>query len=162
MLSAIKSQAGNNPKVGSVCLVHSSPRVGISFSPTKVMFSRQMIPDTWQFRGSDSLLICCMPELTFYSYTSVSKADCRLVFIAHLSSTRSKPTAAPQPRIGGCVTTGIPVAQTCLTGLIHWHILISLRKIPTSSPCLVSSISRHHVQSSISQVTTEGQGSTAG
>lgn len=80
-------KAGNNPKVGSVCLVLSPPQAQvISPSPTtKVMFFPNLLTPTLGNPGAESSLpICRMPELTFYSHPSVPKADSSLVFKAHL------------------------------------------------------------------------------
>lgn len=72
----IKSQAGNNPKVGSVCSI-PHPEFGSTSLTTKVMLSSETMPDTWKFRTSETAwsFALWMPELTFYNYVSISKAD---------------------------------------------------------------------------------------
>lgn len=121
----------------------------------------------WEIQSREAAWPLALPEPTFCSCLRVSKAGCRIVFKAHLSSTGLE----PKQRLQLCSLALVGVLpQQSLWHKPAWRVWATLTswfpsgkfQVLTSSVDLVSSSPKQCAQHLISQVATKVQGRKAG
>lgn len=125
-LSGIGTKSRKQPQ-GGFCLSGPFPTPSsgdITFSHNKGdVFFPICWHQPWGIQGQRAACPFAACQNSHFTATQVSPKLTPALFSKLISSPTSSKSkaeaAAPQPRIGGCVTTGM-VVPTCLTGLTHW------------------------------------------